>query len=202
MKQNLLRGFLVSFFLLLAVLGAGTSVQAASVAATNKKADKAFDARIASLRADSDFPLRYAYVDLTGDKIHEALVEYRPRSNKGSDDTFSVFAYQKGAVKQILSIREYGLTKCTYYTKTKSLILYGTGRGGEWHRYFQINGTRYKDIVQRIRKSTAGGGTEYGPWQYTMGKNKTKITKAKFISLRKPLLKGTKRTLSSWKKLS
>ena len=132
-------------------------------------------------------------MDLTGDKIHEALVEYRPRSNKGSDDTFSVFAYQKGAVKQILSIREYGLTKCTYYTKTKSLILYGTGRGGEWHRYFQINGTRYKDIVQRIRKSTAGGGTEYGPWQYTMGKSKTKITKAKFISAEEDSAEGNEK---------
>ena len=202
MKQNLTRRFLVSLFLLLTLLAAGTSVQAASAVKTNKKADKAFDTKMAALRADSDYSLRYAYVDITGDDIHEALVEYQPRTEGGSGSTFAVFSYQKGEVKQILSVREYGLSKCTYYTKTKTLIAYGAGHGGEWYRFYQLTGTKYKAIAQKLRTAKAGGAAENGPWQYTKGKKETQTSKAKFTSLTKNLKKGKKGTLSSWKTLS
>ena len=203
MKQNLTRRFLTSLFLLLAVLAFGTSASAASAAKTNKKADKAFDAKIAALRADSEFSVRYAYVDLTGDGIHEALAEYRPSTEGGSGSTFAVFAYNKGAVKQILSVREYGLTKCMYYTKTKTLIVYGAGHGGEWYRVYQQKSTKYEAIAQRARTATAGGASENGPWNYTKGKKEaTQITKAKYNSLTKNLKKGKKKTLSSWETLS
>lgn len=202
MKQKMTRRFLAMLFLLLVVLAAGTCVQAASASKTNKKADKAFDTKMVALRADSDFSLRYAYVDLNGDGIHEALVEYKPRTKGGSGSTFAVFAYKKGAAKQILSVREYGLEKCIYYTKTKTLIVYGTGHGGEWYRVYQQKGTKYSAIAQRSRTAKAGGASENGPWRYTKGKKETQISKAKFTSLTKNLKKGKKKTLSSWETLS
>ena len=202
MKQNVMRRFFVSLFLLLAVLVAGTSVQAASVAKTNKKADKAFDAKLAALRTESAFPLSYAYVDLTGDGIHEALVEHRPSGIGGSGSTFAVFAYEKGAVKQLLSIDEYGLTKCTYYTKTKTLIAYGAGHGGEWYRAYQLKSNKYKAIAQKTRTAKAGGAAENGPWKYTKGKSETQTTKSKYTSLMEKLKKGKKKTVSSFKTFS
>ena len=114
-----------------------------------------------------------------------------------------MFAYQKGTVKQVLSVREYGLTKCVYYTRTKTLIVYGAGHGGEWYRYYQQKGTRYEAVAQRFRTAKAGGAAKNGPWRYTMGeKEETQITKAKFSSLTKNLKKGKKRILSSWETLS
>ena len=199
-KRNILFYILGLILICLFVI---PDVQAASVATLSRKADAAFDKKLKSISSKSQNSLRYRYVDITGDKIHEALVEYKPKTQEGSGETFDVYAYSNGSVKRILTIKEYGLSRCIFYKKTKTLILYSAGHGGEGYGYYQMkkNGN-YRFVASKGRNAIAGGGTDNGPWQYfkaNTATTATKITAKQFRSLTAKLKSGTKNSFSSWK---
>lgn len=179
-------------------------VQAATVAQTNKKADQKFNSKMKSIRKNSQFSIRYKYVDITGDGIHEALVEYKPKTQGDSSQKFDVYTYKSGKVKRILTTTEYGLSKCTYYRQAGSLIVYGAGNGREWYRYYKLQSNgKYKYITQKTRTAIAGGSVSNGPWQYYKGGSTlTKITAKKFNNLNAGLKKGKRLAFSKWKELT
>lgn len=179
-------------------------VQAATIAQTNKTADKKYNSKMKAIRKKSQFSIRYKYVDITGDGIHEALVEYKPKTQGGSSQTFDVYTYKSGKVKRILTTTEYGLSRCIYYRRAGSLIVYGTGHGGEWYRYYRLQSNgKYKYVTQKARTAIAGGNAVNGPWQYYRGGSTlTKITARKFKSLNANLTKGKRLAFSKWKELA
>ena len=176
-----------------------SSAQAASAVKVNRKADAKFNSKVQTIRKNSQFMVQYKYVDVTGDGIHEAVVEYKPKNMGGSAQKCDVYAYKNGKVKRILSTEEYGLTKCIFYKKSGSLIFYGSGHGGEWYSYYKLksNGT-YKYVAERSRQALAGGGMWDGPWQYYSADKK--ITVSKFNSLTRKLQAGKKSSFSNWNK--
>ena len=188
----------ITLFLLTLVVPVST-VKAAS---TNKKADAAFNTKLKALRGSSQ-SVYYGYVDITGDGIHEALVEYKPFSIGGSGQQFDVYAYKDGSVKRILSTQEYGLSKVIYYKSVGSLILYGSGHGGQWYSYYKLKSNgKYGFKVQRARTAIAGGSATNGPWSYYKngtGASVTPISEKSFEKAVAKLETGKKKSFKAWK---
>ncbi len=176
--------------------------EAASKAATNKKADAVFAEVLETLTEDSSLAPRYILRDITGDGIHEALIEYRPLSLTGSAFAFQVYAYNNGAADLILDTTVSGLYKCIFYKSAGSLLLYARGHGGESYTYYKLkkSGT-YTPKAYRARKSVSGGSSENGPWYYykltTSGQ--TIITQKKFNKIVASLQTGKKSSSKAWK---
>lgn len=189
----------ITLFLLTLVVPV-TTVKAAS---TNKKADAAFNTKLKALRGSSQSALSYGYVDITGDGIHEALVEYKPFSLSGSGRQFDVYAYKNGSVKRILTIQEYGLSKVIYYKSVGSLILYGSGHGGQWYSYYKLKSNgKYGFKLQRARTAIAGGSSANGSWSYYKNGTGSSVTPISEKSFKKAVAKletGKKKSFKAWK---
>ena len=187
------RGFMiiVAVLCLVSVFAVTNQVQAASKASRNKKAKAAFAKKLG--KADGLEVLKYA--DVTGDGIVEALLECHPEGY-GSGRTFAIYKYANKKVKKILYTEEYGLERLYFYKKSKSLILYGAGHGGEWYSYFTMKSGKYKFLAGRSRMSINGGSMENGPWSYYK-KTKT-IKKSAFNKLVKKVKKGKRKTIKMW----
>lgn len=160
-------------------------------AVSNKKAEKAFDKKVASLKK-KDPDVYSKYVDLTGDKVSEAVVEYQ--SGGGSGRVFLVYAYVNGKAKKVLSYQEYGLSKLYAYKSNGSLVAWMAGHGNETYAYFGWKNGKYALVAQRGRVSKKGGAAANGSWSYYDGKDQ-KITKASFQTLIQEVQKGKKTTI-------
>lgn len=182
---------LIAALCLLSAFAVMSNVQAASKASRNKKAKAAFSKKLGD--AEGFELLKYA--DVTGDGIVEAMLQCHP-PGFGSGRTFRVYKYTGGKVKRILYMEEYGLIRLYYYKKSKSLIMYGAGHGGEWYAYFTMKSGKYKFLAQRSRTAFAGGGMENGPWYYSNGAKE--LTKSKFNKLIKHVKKGTRKKIKLW----
>ena len=184
------KGFMiiVAVLCLVSVFAVTNQVQAASKASRNKKAKAAFAKKLG--KADGLEVLKYA--DVTGDGIVEALLECHPEGY-GSGRTFAIYKYANKKVKKILYTEEYGLERLYFYKKSKSLILYGAGHGGEWYSYFTMKSGKYKFLAGRSRMSVNGGSMENGPWSYYK-KTKT-IKKSAFNKAVKKVKKGKRKTI-------
>lgn len=201
MKQMMI-ALLVSLLLVLPVALSGTmiEVQAASESATNKKAHVLYNKKVNNLRKLGTY-VAYKYVDISGDGIHEALIEYHPNTG-GSGRIFQIYTYKNGKMVRILNSREYGLSKVMVYAKSKSLVYYRAGHGGEGYCYYKLKNGKYQLVASRGRVAYAGGGSYNGSWYYYNSKDKA-ITKTKFASLTKGMTTGSKKTMKiqNWKML-
>ena len=199
------KGLLISMICLIsACFLTVPGVQAASVEKINKQADSKYTVKMKAIRKKSQAMIRYKYVDITGDGIHEALVEYKPKTQGGSSQTFDVYTYKNGSVKRILTTTEYGLSRCIYYRKAGSLIIYGAGHGGEWYRYYKLNSSgKYRYTAQKSRVAIAGGGGWNGSWSYYKGGTSvTSITAKKFKSLITGCKVGQRKAFRTWRTLN
>ena len=182
---------MIAVFCLISAFAVTNNVTAATKASMNKKAKTAFAKKLGN--SEGLEVLKYA--DVTGDGIVEALLECHPEGY-GSGRTFGIYQYSGGKVKKILYTEEYGLSHLYYYKKSKSLILYGSGHGGEWYSYFTMKNGKYKYLAERARTSVNGGGMENGPWNYY---SKTKdLTKSGFNRLIKNVKKGKYKSIKMW----
>ena len=170
------------------------NVQAASKATRNKKAKAAFAGKLGPAEGLENL----VYADVTGDGVVEALLECHPQGY-GSGRTFRIYKYSGGKVKKILSMDEYGLSYLYYYKKSKSIILYGSGHGGEWYSYYTMKKGKYKFLAERSREALAGGGMKNGSWYYYKGSKE--LTKSKFKKLTGNVKKGKRKKIKTWEKI-
>ncbi len=166
---------------------------AAFAAPSAAKLEAKYVKTLTKLLPETQAGIDYMLIDMDKDGMNECLALYKD-STSGSGSNFELYDYTSGKVKKRLSLGQYGLSKVTYYPTTNSLILYGSGHGGEWYRYYTKNskGT-YKMKVMRARTAVAGGAEENGPYSY-YDKKEEKITKSAFKKSVKKIEKGSKKT--------
>lgn len=167
---------------------------AVSKAAKNKKAHIVFKKKARSLGKTYQ-NVQYKFVDLTGDGIHEMLVD--GRSGQGGGHIFYVYTYKSGKAKRILKDGQYGMAFIKSYRKTKAFVMYCTGHGHEHYDYFAMKNGRYKRIAKRWRSGVNGGSVGSGAWSYSNGKSKA-YTKATFNKKVKKLTKGKTKKVSAF----
>ena len=195
MEKKNRAGRLPLFCLLFALLCAAAvmipagGARAATKDAINKKAKTEFSKRLKNAKGLE--VLKYA--DVTGDGIVEALLECH--AGGGSGRTFRLYTYthKTGKVTRVLTMGEYGLSRIYAYPKTKSLVLWGAGHGGEWYAYYTLKNGKYTLLAQRARMSKAGGSDKNGAWSYS--KLSKDLTKAQFTKAIKGIAAGTRKTV-------
>lgn len=180
-------------FALLVIIMAGMILFAgnaapAQAASKNEKAHAVYDKKLSKLTNLEG----YRYADVTGDKVDEALVQ--THEGGGSGRVFRIYTYKNGKAKKILETAEYGLETITFYKKSKGLILYGAGHGGEWYEYYKLKNGKFKYLAGKSRVAEAGGGMYNGPWNYYK-KTKT-ITKKQFKKRVNGVKKGKKKKVT------
>ena len=194
MNQLKNRSFMVILLaILLAVPFGFVFPNQVNAASKNKKAHKAFEKKIESIKSDC-ISYSYKYADVIGDSTHEMLVDYHTGLN-GSGHDFKIYAYKNKRAKCIYKEILYGLSKITVYKKAKSMILYNSGHGGESYSYIKSKNGKFKFIASKSRIAVNGGSTYNGPWQY--GVYKGSPTKKNFKKLTKNMKKGKKKVISS-----
>ena len=187
---------LLAWVLMIACLpfGMAAPAEAASKAAKNKAAHEQYAKTLQSLYRRYGY-VSYQYADITGDGVDEVMLEYHPE-NTGSGYMVWICTMKKGAQKTLLKDGEYGLSKVMRYPKSKAIVLYCAGHGGEEYIYYKWKSGKYSRVASRARMAKAGGAWENGPWSYYNGKGKL-IKKAKFKKSIASLTKGKKKT---WKR--
>jgi len=195
-KKGLLFALMMAAVLILS-FGAVHEVKAASAA--EKKAHKLLEKKRKTI-VKSHMDTYYKYFDINGDGVKELLTECYPAGeNGGSARVYRIHQVKKGKVKRILSTYDYGVSRFTFYKKSKSLIIYWAGHGGEGYSYFKLKKGIYKKIAGKARQAIAGGNFENGPWSY-YGASKS-VSKASFTKKIKGIKKGKARVskIESWK---
>lgn len=171
---------------------AAPKVRAASLASKNKTAHKVLRKKYDKIyRKHMD--ISYKYFDVTGDGVHELLMDCYPTSGGGSGHAFYIFQAKNGKVKCILKTVEYGLERIAYYKKSKSLTMSMYGHGGESHTYYRFKSGKYKCSASKSRQSVKGGNMENGPWYYYNGSGKS-ISKSSFNKKTAGMKKGKARS--------
>ena len=69
-------------------------IQAKSIKKTIKKAEKAYMKNINALGEECGSPVEYKFVDITGDKVPEALAKYTKQNKRHGN--LDVYTYKKG----------------------------------------------------------------------------------------------------------
>lgn len=164
---------------------------AASLSAKNQKAHTVYLKKLRKLGKNG---ASYKFVDLTGDGLHEALAEYDP-GNMGSGRYFEIYTYKKGKAVRILKFAEYGLTKVMSYPKTKAVVIYCSGHGGEHYEYFRYKGGKYSYVAGKGRSTMKSSSS----WNYYRSNNNyTSYSQNTFLTKVKKLTVGKKKTYSVW----
>lgn len=166
---------------------------AASLSSKNQIAHTAYLKKLSKLGKNG---ASYKFVDLTEDGIHEALAEYSP-GNMGSGRYFEIYTYKKGKAVRILKFEEYGLTKVISYPKTKAVVIYCTGHGGEHYEYFQYKNGKYSYVAGKAR-STMKSSSSWNYYRKPGINNYTSYSKNTFSSKVKKLTVGKKKNYSVW----
>lgn len=171
--------------------------EAASLSSKNRKAHILYDKKVKAAKRIST-SVQYKYADITGDGVHEAIIDYHPK-NGGSGHYFCIYTYKNGKAKQLLKYGQYGLTKLSVYKKTKTIVCYGAGHGGEWYSFLKLKNGKYKEIAGKSRRGIAGGWDKNMPWGYWKG-NYQSITKKEYTSITQKMKKGKvkKYDLTKW----
>lgn len=169
-------------------------------ASKNVKAHKVYKKKIKAIKKKSMF-YSYKYMDVSGDGTDELLILYHPKLH-GSGDEFRIYAYVNKKVTCICSEGRYGLNKITAYKKTKSLITYYAGHGGESYSYWKMRNGKFKNIASKGRQAVAGGGDYNGSWNYNGSKGSA--AKYNFAKQIKGIKKGKKRetVTTNWPELT
>lgn len=190
----------IIFFLLLVVF-VSMPIFAESKATKNKKAIALYEKKGVELVKKSRAHVERingTYIDFTGDGVKEALFVYP--SNNGSGLDFEIYSYKNGKIRNILTDGGYGIEWFGIYKKSKSIIMYQAGHGGETYRYYKMNGGKYKYLACKYRSSRNGGSARNGSWMYATGQSLTyrSITKAEFNKAIKGVKKGKKKTIKMY----
>lgn len=193
---KMILSILLAAVLLIPVSGySAVDVQAASTSTKNKKAVKLYDKKTNTLKAKSQY-VWYKYVDVTGDGVKEAVINYKLKTEGGSSSTVCVYKYSSGKIKRILKISNYGFSKVISYKKSKGLVLYSAGHGSESYQYFKMSGGKYKYKGMKSRIAKNGGSYYNGPWYY-YNASASRIKKAKFKSLINGIVSGKAKKTST-----
>jgi hypothetical protein len=161
--------------------------QKVEAATKNQKAHTAYDKRISYYRRQGYRSISYQYVDITGDKVDEAVVRYTGKS--GDDKQYLRILSYGGKVSRLLLYKDSPtMSKVLAYKKTSSIIVYNSRIGFESYTYFTIAGSKYAKVASKTRVT---GTATTQDWKYYDSTGK-KITQARFKELTSPLKKGTK----------
>ena len=202
-RKKLIRLITAAFIILfMMTVITGPKTQAASLTARNNKAHRVLKKKYNSIyRKHMD--ITYKYYDVTGDGIHELLMDCYPSSSGGSGHVIYIFQAKGSKAKCILKTTEYGLERISFYKKSKSLVMSMYGHGGESHSYYKFKTGKYKCLGTKSRQSVKGGNLNNGPWYYYNGSGKN-TSKAAFTKTIKGLEKGKAKftKTSSWKYVS
>ena len=130
-RKKLIRLITAAFIILfMMTVITGPKSQAASLTARNNKAHRVLKKKYNSIyRKHMD--ITYKYYDVTGDGIHELLMDCYPSSSGGSGHVIYIFQAKGSKAKCILKTTEYGLERISFYKKSKSLVMSMYGHGGE-----------------------------------------------------------------------
>ena len=132
-------------------------------------------------------PVNYLYRDITGDGIYDAITESSTYMG-GSGRTVTIFTFRNDKLTVMLEENIYMLSDVYVYKANHSLVLYAFGHGHSEYDYYKIvNGVYYK-VAYRYR-------LDGGKWVYYNSYGK-KISKEKFNSIVKKVMKGKKETIS------
>lgn len=194
-KNKIMKILMVLLAAMLAMGLASMPAFAASKASQNKKAIALYEKKAKSLlkeTRDTVTSIRGRYKDLTGDGIKECLFIYPDKYGSGLN--FRIYTYKNGKIKCILKDAGYGIEKFTVYPKSKSIIMYQAGHGGDAYRYYKMKNGKYKSIALKGRVSLKGGSERNGAWNYSTGSGKTykTMTKKQFNAKIKNMKKGKK----------
>lgn len=129
----------------------------------------------------------YAYKDVYGNKGKELIISYH--ENGGSGSTIKIFTLKNNKPCEIAKFGLYGFDKLSAYEKSKSMIVYSRGHGGETYSYYRLSNGKYVFTASKSRQSVNGGGVKNGKYGYNASQYKT-ITKKKFDNLTKNFTRG------------
>ena len=198
-EKRQLRVMLLVLLLSITTVFPASYTFAASQSTKNRRAHALYDKKVTAARKIST-SVRYKYFDITGDGVHEALIDYHPKSG-GSGHYFCIYTYKNGKVKQLLKEGQYGLDKLTVYKKTGTVIGYGAGHGNEWFRVYKLKNGKYRMIAGKGRRGPAPavGSVKNGAWNYWKSGYQS-ISKSKYSSIVSKLKKGKARKyeLTKW----
>lgn len=184
--------FLLSFAFIISLSSPSTAY--ASTSKVNQKAHAVFEKKIKKIaKSCRDNAVYYKYVDITGNGVHDVVLNYQ--TDSGSASIYKILTINDSKTKSIFSTTEYGLEKITLYKKSKSIVYYSAGHGGESYTYCKMKKGKYKIIASKSRASLAGGGAENGEWNYYDAKFNT-LSKSKFKSKVKGIQKGSKKNIN------
>ena len=191
-KKGLIFTLIIAAFLVLS-FGAVPKTRAASAA--EKKAHKILEKKRKKL-IKNHMDTTCTYFDINGDGVKELLTECYPGEG-GSSRSYGIYQVKKGKIKCILSTLDYGVSRMSFYKKTKSLITYQAGHGGESYSYYKLKKGKYKMIAWKGRQAIAGGNLENGPWSYQA--DSKEVSKATFNKKIKGMKRGKARTTKTEK---
>ncbi len=174
---------------------------------TAKKVKTKFVKTLTKLAANTTTGVDYVLVDLDGDGVNECLANYSFQESL-SGPTFALYEYINKKAKNTLTNSQYGLSNITIYPSTKTLVLYGSGRGGEWYAYYVKNSKgNYKMKVGCARVTIYAAAQSHGEMTY-LNKSGELITEKTFNKTVKKLTKGKSTSFElygdsiKWKKIT
>ena len=170
-------------------------VGAASLKQKNAAAVRLYNKKIRACLNQSRLGVSSLCTDLTGDGVKEVIIDYLPK-NGGSGHKLLIYTVKNGKLKNILNSGEYGLEWIKIYKKTKSFVYYRAGHGGEMYVFCQYRNGKFRGVASKGRSTGAAGSRS---WIYYGSKGQ--ISKSKYNSITRKLLKGAKKkyTWTQWK---
>ncbi len=114
----------------------------------------------------------YRIADVYGNSTKELLVGTHEESGSGS--TIRIYTFVGNKITLLHKFGVYGDVEYRFYKKTRALILYSGGHGGEVYKYFKLgigsNGkSTSKEVAYKGRRSEYYGNAYTGPWNYSDG---------------------------------
>ncbi len=187
LKKRILAAVLAALMLLIPLAEVLTpTAEAATKAAINKKAKKLYKKQLDKLNRPDITYYVYKYIDVTGDGIVEALVEYHPAG--GSGRKFVIYSYDAGKLVKLCTVGEYGLDRIYFYKN--GFIMHTAGHGHEGCRYYKKSADgKFRMAAMKGRLSEDGA-----EWVYT-NRHGNEVTKATFDRLTRKIKAGSRKVL-------
>ncbi len=181
--------FVLFLLALIVVVDDSESVSAKSSA--NKKADKAYMKLVKKICEEERTIVNYYFIDMTGDGVHEAIIQYHPQDG-GSGDVFQIYSYESGKTKLILDDMGYGIYRLDVYKESQTFIMFKAGHGHESQTYYNMVDGMFKYVLMKGRPNAEA---EIKPWSYSSYQSDEKISKSKFKKQVNELCKGKKKKI-------
>lgn len=187
LKKRILAAALALLMMLIPLAEVLTpTAEAATKAAINKKAKKLYKKQLDKLNRPDITYYVYKYIDVTGDGIVEALVEYHPMG--GSGRKFVIYSYKSGKLVKLCTIGEYGLDRLYIYKN--GFIMHCAGHGHESYSYYKkTSDGKFRIVADKGRLMEEGA-----EWFY-YNRQGSQVTKTTFDKLTRRIKAGSRKVL-------